>query len=141
MVAEPNAPHNFYQHTEKELYDMTYAHYWGLYESLSEFSSWSASLHVVLNYCSSMMVDGYDNIHVAVLYTRDLENDVLVWHVPQQLNLSAIEYLAHGTIRGRGYKAVPLTKIQALGLMDVFPEIHDSNYVFGCEVLQYSLAM
>jgi hypothetical protein len=53
-----------------------------------------------------------------------MDGEVLVWHVPRLMYARGVdEYMAHGPIAGRGYKAVSLKTLKAKGLLEVFPEI------------------
>ncbi|KAH7081214.1 hypothetical protein BKA63DRAFT_486964 [Paraphoma chrysanthemicola] len=63
---------DFYIRSEAELYSIVYNHCGGRFFP-SEFSSWSASLHLVLVYASSMPLA--DDPHVAVMDTHQVERD------------------------------------------------------------------
>ncbi|KAF2736258.1 hypothetical protein EJ04DRAFT_562678 [Polyplosphaeria fusca] len=104
--------------------------------TLTEFSSWAASLHLVLFYGTQLTrVYHYRDVHVAVIDTQTV--DIYAWHVP---HLGFIdqedgihEYLIHGCIRGKGYKAVRLEDLQT-DLDLVFPELKTArrkNRVYG----------
>ncbi|KAH7091588.1 hypothetical protein FB567DRAFT_589467 [Paraphoma chrysanthemicola] len=117
---------DFYTRSEAELYDIVDYHCGGGF-FLSEFSSWSASLHLVLVYATSMPVA--DDPHVAVMDTHQVGRDsgVRVWHTSQLFRFSYplsptlknAEYLAHGQIRGNGYKAVPLQMLKECGMYEL----------------------
>jgi hypothetical protein len=112
----------FYEIPEVRLHAMVVAHYNGWTQPASNFSSWAASLHLVLRYAEWM--NESDNPHIAVIDTKKLDNEVLVWHVPHLVYRSGVlEYMAYGRITGRGYKAVPLKALKAKGLLNIFPEI------------------
>ncbi|KAI5373287.1 hypothetical protein J4E82_008044 [Alternaria postmessia] len=108
-----------------------------VYEVLTEFSSWAASLHAVLCYARDTRADW--NPHVAVIDRTRLEGEVLVWWVPDLLGAKKgdVEYLAHGCIRGRGYTAVPFEQLVTNGLYSLFPELeawkknHTNGMPFG----------
>lgn len=110
---------------------MVHGHYVGKKTPLSGFSSWAASLHSVLSFAHSFVVDRRQDVHVAVLDTKNLDDDVYVWNCPHLLaHLGNHEYLAYGPIRGSGYKAVSFEQLVQLGLYKLFPELktHDPNY-------------
>jgi hypothetical protein len=112
----------FYEIPEARLHAMVVAHYNGLTQPASSFSSWAASLHLVLRYAEWM--NEADNPHIAVIDTKTLDSEVLVWHVPHLVYRSGVlEYMAYGRITGRGYKAVPFEALKAKGLLNIFPEI------------------
>lgn len=132
--------HKFYEMKESEIKTMAQCHYNGSHTPLSEFSSWAASLTLALCYAQVKVRRGEKDVHVAMIDTLDLdpENEVLVWHVPQLLDnpMGNHEYLAHGRIRGRGYKAVRLDELQKKGVDKVFSELsktRDSDQ-FGYKV-------
>jgi hypothetical protein len=51
-----------------------------------------------------------------------LDGDVLVWHVPHLIDINGNhEYLAHGRISGKGYKAVPFKVLKRHGLDVICP--------------------
>ena len=114
----------FYEKPENELYRMVAMHFdndnspW----FSSEFSSWTGSLHLALYYARS--IDEQHDPHVAVIDTRQLDGEVLVWHVPHLYYEGGLhEYMAHGSIRGIGYKAVSYKTLMSAGLANVFPEL------------------
>jgi hypothetical protein len=133
----------FYETPESDLYEMAIVHYISSKERSSVFSSWSASLHLVLRYAEYH--GETNNPHIAIIDTKDLDEEVLVvrnfhvrtacetctnfvpnikWHVPHFMHARGVnEYMAHGRIAGRGYKAVSLKALKAKGLLEVFPEI------------------
>jgi hypothetical protein len=114
--------HQFYEIPESELLAMVEAHYMGKTRPTSEFSSWTASLHLVLRYAERL--NETHNAHIAIIDTKDLDGDVLVWHVPHFMHARGVdEYMAHGRIAGLDYKAVSLKALKAEGLLEVFPEI------------------
>jgi hypothetical protein len=104
---------------------MVEGHYNGATSPLTGFSSWAASLHLVLFYAQSMVDSGHKGIHVAVMDIKQLDELVLVWHVPQLLGYGAHEYLAYGPIRGKGYTAVPFDRMPEI--FDVLPEIRTND--------------
>ncbi|KAI4644356.1 hypothetical protein J4E93_006257 [Alternaria ventricosa] len=123
----------FYEKAESELYKMVAMHFsndnspW----FSSEFSSWTGSLHLALYYARS--IDEQHDPHVAVIDTRQLDEEVLVWHVPHLYYEGGLhEYMAHGPIRGIGYKAVSYKALMSSGLANVFPELgQDDISKFG----------
>jgi hypothetical protein len=114
-------PLEFYDIPEKDLSRMARAHYGGSIHILSPFSSWAASLHLVLFYARSMRSDRQP--HVAVMDTENLEDRALVWHCPDLGRFQNHEYLAYGRIRGSGYRAVSLEDLETHGIFRLFPEL------------------
>ncbi|KAF2653986.1 hypothetical protein K491DRAFT_779862 [Lophiostoma macrostomum CBS 122681] len=117
---------------ESAILDMVDSHYHGDREPLSCFSSWAASIHLVL--CNASYLKRYmeyTNVHVAVMDTEQVDDEVLVWHVPQLIDLGrgsgagVHEHLAYGPIRGNGYKAVPLENM--VHLADIIPDVDDAR--------------
>ncbi|KZM22852.1 hypothetical protein ST47_g6005 [Ascochyta rabiei] len=131
----------FYKTPERDLGRMANAHYVGRHVPLSPFSSWAASLHLVLCYASSLD----DVAYVAVMDTQMLDGEVLVWHVPHLMSGAKHEYLAHGVIKGSGYVAVPLQAMAQTGLLNVFTELARRKlyieappaFSFGMELRQH----
>jgi hypothetical protein len=137
--------HNFYTMTEAELRKMVAAHYngsWSYFHNntsrLSEFSSWAASLHLVLCYASDMSHSlGKKDVHVAVMDTRQLEwrQGVLVWDVPDLVSCEGVyEYLAYGCIYGPGYKAVSVDDLEKAGVYNILPESKAQGIYFGIHI-------
>ena len=121
--------HEFYEMTEKEISSMARTHYHGSKIVPTEFSSWASSLHLVLYYAKSMPPE--KNVHIAVLDSKILEPEVLVWHVPQLLGFGLHEYLAHGIVKSNGYTAVSFKDLVGHGLYDVFPELESLRLHWG----------
>ncbi|RMZ73638.1 glycoside hydrolase clan gh-d [Pyrenophora seminiperda CCB06] len=120
--------HRFYEMSKADIKAMTYAHFLTDEEIVSEFSSWSASLLMVLCYAKYLENLGEEGIHVAVIDVHQLADDVLVWQVPHlddewKRNASVHEFMAHGCIRGPGYKAVPFEHIKEEEVERLFPEL------------------
>ncbi|KAF7455048.1 hypothetical protein A1F99_023060 [Pyrenophora tritici-repentis] len=102
--------HDFYELQESELKSMLECHYDGKTDIPSEISSWAASLMMIIFFAKRQQNLGYKGVHIALIDTHQLANDVLVWHAPhlnQEFEGCIHEYFAHGPIRGPGYKAVP----------------------------------
>ena len=120
--------HKFYEMLESEIKAMVYAHFGGKKDIPSEFSSWSASLLMVLFFAKLEENKGHEGMHIAVIDIHRLDG-ALVWHVPHLINdeheQGIHEYLAHGPIRGPGYKAVSLEALRSSGLEFLFPELED----------------
>ncbi|KAF1354084.1 hypothetical protein EJ07DRAFT_134354 [Lizonia empirigonia] len=104
----------FYETPECDLQKMANAHYHQVHYPLSTFSSWAASLHLVLCYA---LVLGKDAC-VAVMDTQQLHDEVRVWHAPQLLDAPNHEYLAHGIVCGVGLTAVSVEDLRQHGLGD-----------------------
>tara|TARA_R110002003_G_scaffold124_17_gene11337 strand:- start:2455 stop:3477 length:1023 start_codon:yes stop_codon:yes gene_type:complete len=116
---------SFYEIPESQLYRMAELHYGGDRSIQSGFTSWAASLHLVLCYAKHM--NPKDEPHVAVMDTHELEDKVYVWHVPHLIGGGNHEYLAHGCIRGNGYRAASLRKMEQSGLLTLFFEAKDPS--------------
>ncbi|KAI4931929.1 uncharacterized protein J4E92_003827 [Alternaria infectoria] len=116
----------FYDKPESELFKMVRDHYDTESVFTSEFSSWTASLHLALCYAGS--IEEEYGPHVAIMDTHQLDGDVLVWHVPHLFKPDGLhEYLAHGPIRGIGYKAVSYKTLMSAGLAQIFPELLETD--------------
>jgi hypothetical protein len=121
-----NCPIGPYSLSEREFIHMARQHYASQHWPLSEFSSWSASLHLVLCYARNLTCKERTHVLVAIIDTN-LLNNVFVWHFPH-LGIRGgraagrHEYLAHGPIRGEGYKAVRYRDLMEEGLKLLFPE-------------------
>jgi len=100
---------------------------------ITGFSSWAASLHLVLCYARSLQEGGFEDVHVAVMDTQDLDNEVLIWHCPHLFDLprGRHEYLAYGRIRGRGYKAVHSKDLVSKRLYTMFSHLNDGRYRYS----------
>ncbi|KAF2249422.1 hypothetical protein BU26DRAFT_405716, partial [Trematosphaeria pertusa] len=104
--------HKFYDMDENHIKIITEAHYHGWSSPFTEFSSWSHSLALVIGFYKHRK-----DTHIAVMDTQQLDDDVKVWHCPHLgKRFNNYEFLVHGPIRGRGYKAVPLEKLLQAGL-------------------------
>jgi len=117
--------HQFYEMPESKIFTMTRHHVHGNRLVATEFSSWAASLHVVLCYAQSMRPE--HNPHIAVLDRQQLDGEVLIWHVPDLVDMFEIEYLAHGYVKGSGYTAVPLKQLIEHGIYNIFPELSKAD--------------
>ena len=99
------------------LQEMVFGHLQGRVYPNSEFSSWSASIVLVLCYCQWKASRGETGIHITIIDVYHLALLVAAWHVPQLLEVLRHgsgyaylhEHLAHGRIAGRGCKALPLS--------------------------------
>lgn len=91
----------------------------------SPFSSWAASLHLVLCYAQSM--PAHTDPHVAVMDTQALEGEVLVWHCPDLIGKGDHEFLVYGPIRGPGYRAVSLSTLKRRDILNLFPQLGQIN--------------
>lgn len=118
--------HDFYELQESELKSMLECHYDGKTDISSEISSWAASLMMIIFFAKRQQNLGYKGVHIALIDTHQLANDVLVWHAPhlnQEFEGCIHEYFAHGPIRGPGYKAVPYDLLEERGVKKLFPEL------------------
>lgn len=117
-----------YKLSERSILELTTKHY-EHQKVITGYSSWAASLHLVLCYANSM--DPASKPHVAVMDTQDLDGEVVVWQCTHVLSEGDEEYLAWGCVRGRGYKAVPLDVLENHGVLDIFPQLKDGSYRTG----------
>lgn len=125
FMSDPAAP-DFYNLTEKIAKSRAKSHYYGSSRIDSGFSSWVASLHLVLCFARSLTDDAGD-VHVAVIDTQDLNEEVHVWQCTHLFSAGygRHEYLAYGPIRGRGYKAVGFADFVSKGLFLIIPHLND----------------
>jgi hypothetical protein len=115
------SPGGFYDLPESTLARMARAHFSASESARSSFSSWAASLHLIISDAKYMGASAHPQ--VAVMDTHELEDEVFVWHVPHLLGETGYyEYLAYGRIRGHGYYAVSLCELERHGLRSIFPE-------------------
>jgi hypothetical protein len=131
---------SFYEIPENVLYRMARDHYNYRHNIASGFSFRAASPHLVLCYTKYLKRKHKTNTaHVAVMDTHDIEDEVLVWHVPQLLECGIHEYLAYGRIRGNGYSAVALVDSEQHGLEKIFPELKQPIEDVFCHSLRGSM--
>lgn len=118
----------FYERRESEIYKIVRLHYSNDYNTWlnTEFSSWTGFLHLALYYARS--IDDEHDPHVAIMDTHGPDGDVFIWHVPHLYNPAGLhEYLAHGPIRGIGYKAVSYKTLMPAGLAQIFPQLLEND--------------
>lgn len=118
MLGNKNS-RSFYDTPESDLRMMAAKHYGGV-PTESAFSSWAASLHLVLCYAKSMPAD--HDPHVAMMDIKSLSTQVLAWHCPHLLPIGDHEYLVYRPIRGQGYRAVSFKTLEENGILKLFPE-------------------
>ncbi|KAH0361208.1 hypothetical protein KCU65_g8918, partial [Aureobasidium melanogenum] len=133
-----------YDMTAEQFIDNTTRHLLGNYTVVSEFSSWSASLKFVLRYATTQRFTAY----IAVVDTLRLQNGDAnaTSHVPALKRIFGHhescqnwnngrgfdygrydwEYLVHGVVQGKAYKAVPFDKLCWNGLLNYLPELRQS---------------
>lgn len=111
---------SFYEQPETRLLSIAKDHYHRR-PTTSFYSSWAASLHMVLCYAWSLPPEW--NAHVAVMDTHNLSTEVLVWHCPDIIKYGDHEFLAYGRIHGAGYRAVSVRNLIAGGLFDLIPTL------------------
>ncbi|KAF2804627.1 uncharacterized protein BDZ99DRAFT_149369 [Mytilinidion resinicola] len=119
---------NVYNLTYDQLHTMAVSHYGGGLLPETELSSWAASISVALSYARRE-----PSSHLAILDTKVLGSSVKVWHAPQLLDWGPHEYLAHGPIGGDGYKAVPVTALEAAGLRALGEDPKEYEYLLRDE--------
>ena len=127
------APINFYDMPEDELYKMADGHYYTRKDIKSAFSSWAASPQLVISYAKYLRDDC---VHVAVMDTHAMGDEVMVWHVPHLISAENHEHLAFGRIRGSAYQTVSLKDLEMHGLFTLLPELNVVPFdMFGSEIL------
>lgn len=114
---------DFYKKKESTLASLAADHFDSSEEiPRSPFSSWAASLHLVLCFAISESVQKLDP-YIAVMDRLNLNEEVLVWQVPHLVYDDVCEYLACGSISGPGYTAVSLKHLELNGLFTLVPEL------------------
>ena len=111
--------HSAYDIPEKKLSNMIVNHIRTAKDSKSEFSSWGASFEVVLWFRKFWKHEDESTLHLAVVDTHQIDNDV--FHVHQlwragltrhyNSNENTAEYLIHGVVEGPGYYCRPLDEL------------------------------
>jgi hypothetical protein len=124
---------SFYEISEAQLHGMAIAHLRNKIV-VSGYSSWAASLHLVLCYAMKLTERCSREVHVAVMDTLDLEDDVLVWHAPHLVGRFEHEYLAFGRIMGEGYQAVRFSDLKQHGILNLLPEMQYFIDAFGDDI-------
>ena len=115
-----------YDMTKEEFTKMAKCHLSTCDHIETEFSSWSASLTFILNKCPGVGTGGvklasrsHENLHVSVIDTKWLWDTNQVFYAPLLDFLSPDdfgyphEYLLHGVVQGRWYKAIPYSVLEA----------------------------
>ncbi|KAF2481373.1 hypothetical protein BDY17DRAFT_187544 [Neohortaea acidophila] len=108
-----DAPKSVYELTREDFGSLASAHVCGE-DSVTPFSSWSASLTFVL----AFLLDSFaktDDIYISIIDTKELWASNPVFWVPSLLFLPDYipnyeEYLLYGVVQGRWHKSVPLRK-------------------------------
>lgn len=114
-----DAPKSVYELTREDFGSLASAHVRGE-DSVTPFSSWSASLTFVL----AFLLDSFaktDDIYISIIDTKELWASNPVFWVPSLLFLPDYipnyeEYLLYGVVQGRWHKSVPLRKFLDAGL-------------------------
>lgn len=131
---EGNGHENVYDMSIKELVDNTTEHLRG-YHIATEFSSWSASLRFVLHYATTKR----DCAYIAVIDTLGLQTDSGngIFYVPalapifqdsgpgcdMDYGIYDWEFLVHGIVEGRHYKACSFKLLCEHGLLEYLPSL------------------
>lgn len=73
-------------------------------------------------------------VHVAVMDTLDVEDEVLVWHAPHLVGRFGHEYLVFGRIMGEVYQAVRFSDLTRHGILNLLPEMANFIDPFGYDI-------
>jgi hypothetical protein len=125
---------DFYNLPKSVLCRMAGNHFVTSHQGSSGFSSWAASLHLVLSYAKFLKKHNRGEPHAAVMDTHDLADEVYVWHAPHIVceTHGTLEYIAFGRIMGNGYRAVSLTVSEDHGIDFLFPRVRNGRHTkFG----------
>ncbi|KAF2433368.1 hypothetical protein EJ08DRAFT_76677 [Tothia fuscella] len=126
-------------YTIPSLSSMTKSHLKGDKSIRSEFSSWGASILMVLALCHGMTKEKQGDVCFAVLDVKLLPDPIAVYHALAlyYAGLSLYpydhEYLVHGEIEGSFYTCVKFLDLVNSGLYDFFPELRKSDF-WGLEL-------
>lgn len=117
-----------------DLKRMVNGHLTGKTAMLSEFSSWTASISMVLYLGHEKhTLQNHKEAHICVIDTRRLQN-VSIYHVNSLAKAKIAaknyswEYLAHGKIEGPSFSAIPLARLLELGLHSSIPAINEYGW-------------
>ncbi|KAK6008148.1 hypothetical protein QM012_000051 [Aureobasidium pullulans] len=135
-----------YDMSAHEFVDNTRSHLYGD-RVATEFSSWSASPRFVLHYATHERKDAYIAIIDTLGLRRDNKNDM--FYVPtlapifDNLGLARVpnysaydwEFLVHGVVEGRHYKAVSFKSLCDAGLVDYLPTLETYVDAWGTDRL------
>ncbi|KAF2683315.1 hypothetical protein K458DRAFT_44844 [Lentithecium fluviatile CBS 122367] len=115
----------FYDQSEANLLVMANAHVNGQNTPLTEFSTWSSSLLGTLFHAASMAHQKEKKVHVTMVDRMRLDGGALFWHAPDLLGDigSVHEYLAHGPVRGPGFKTATWERLIHNGLNKLVPKL------------------
>ncbi|KAK6336673.1 hypothetical protein TWF718_009466 [Orbilia javanica] len=102
----------------------------------SQFSSWAATLALVLQYGHSRALQGG---LICVLDRYNLPKHTKVYHCPDMMKAGLCdspydhEYLVHGPVEGAGFKAVSVQTLIDMGLYTEIPCVlpHSARYWWG----------
>ncbi|KAK6525624.1 hypothetical protein TWF281_010678 [Arthrobotrys megalospora] len=102
----------------------------------SQFSSWAATLALVLQYGHARASQGG---LICVLDRYNLPKNTKVYHCPSMMKAGLCdspydhEYLVHGPVEGPGFKAVTVQKLLDMGLYNEIPCVlpHSARYWWG----------
>lgn len=158
-TTEKVIPHAFFKGVgHKSLYDMsvqefvdnTTGHLHGLCSPISEFSSWSASPRFVFHYATSKRTSA----HIAVIDTQGLQasGKNVMFHVPALQPIFGIpaarryssykqynwEYLVHGVVEGKHYKAVSFQSLCSNGLTTHLPALKGVVHAWASDLFHLS---
>lgn len=137
---------SLYDMSVKEFVDNTTGHLHGHHSPISEFSSWSASPRFVFNYATSKRTSA----HIAVIDTQGLQasGKNVMFHVPALQPIFELpaarrgsyyetynwEYLVHGVVEGKHYKAVSFQSLCSNGLTTHLPELKGYVDAWGADI-------
>jgi hypothetical protein len=139
-----------YDMSVKQFVDNTTGHLHTKSNMVTEFSSWSASPRFVFHYATTYRESAY----IAVIDTQGLQtddkNENIMFHVPalqpifglpaarrnSQYETYNWEYLVHGVVQGKHYKAVSFKSLCSNGLTNHLPALKGLVYPWGSSMFK-----
>lgn len=139
-----------YDMSVKQFVDNTTRHLHTKSNVVTEFSSWSASPRFVFNYATAYRESAY----IAVIGTQGLQtdnkNETVMFHVPALQPIFGLpaarrnshyeiynwEYLVHGVVQGKHYKAVSFKSLCSNGLTNHLPVLKGLIFPWGSSMFK-----
>jgi hypothetical protein len=130
----------FYDQSEASLLSLINAHIAGSNAQHTQFSIWSASLLGTLFQAAKLGRDQKKGIYITMVDTKHLDGGALIWHSQDLVGEkgSIHEYLAHGPVRGKGFKTAAWKQLVENGLPNLAPILQrKSDLTYGQDVRQH----